>query len=48
MKHEYTSAGVQIDSVVWAQFKAVVARKGLKFKFALTEAIRLWLKAQSD
>lgn len=48
MKTEFTGAGVEVEAVTWAQFKALIAKRGLKIKYALTEAIRLWLKAQRD
>jgi len=48
MKVEYTAAGVEVEAVTWAMFKQIIAKKGLKIKHALTEAIQLWLKAQRE
>jgi hypothetical protein len=40
---DFIKTGIEVERSVWRLFKSQVALKGLKIKFAITEALRLWL-----
>ena len=46
---KFVKAGVEVDRKLWFEFRTIALSKGIKLKYAITTAIKLWVeKAKSE
>lgn len=45
---DYVGVGIEVNTNVWMHFKTLVVKKGLKLKYAVSQALSLWIQKNKE